>query len=171
MAGRSYLKTEAQTSSLSAAISDAFDEVGELADEMGEWRDSLEEKFSQTDKYSRVSEAADTLDGHRDAPDFDESVVGDIQVTYGVTSNRSKRRGISRATRLDNAVGKLNACVEALQAEADSLDEQIEELDDSRQEERGELSERKEALEELQQELEEAVGELDGGVEFPGMYG
>jgi len=36
--------------------------IDELKEEMTSWRDALEDKFSGTEKYERVSEAADTLD-------------------------------------------------------------------------------------------------------------
>lgn len=43
-------------------LSSAAGEIRNLADEMTSWRDNIEEHFSQTDKYERVSEAADTLE-------------------------------------------------------------------------------------------------------------
>lgn len=44
------------------ALSDAGSIVTELHDEMSAWRDSLEDKFSSTEKYQMVSDAADTLE-------------------------------------------------------------------------------------------------------------
>jgi hypothetical protein len=39
------------------AITDAFSVVEELASEMQEWGDNIEEKFSSTEKYERIREA------------------------------------------------------------------------------------------------------------------
>ncbi len=50
------------TSTVTSLISDAGSIVEELKDEMSEWRDNLEEKFSATEKYERVNEAADALE-------------------------------------------------------------------------------------------------------------
>lgn len=44
------------------ALSAAGSDVNDLKDEMESWRDSLEDKFSSTEKYERVSEAADGLE-------------------------------------------------------------------------------------------------------------
>lgn len=44
------------------ALSLAGSEIGDLWNEMNDWRDSMEDKFSSTEKYERVSEAADTLE-------------------------------------------------------------------------------------------------------------
>jgi hypothetical protein len=44
------------------ALSDAMSIVTDLQSEMSDWRDSLEDKFSSTEKYERVSEAADSLE-------------------------------------------------------------------------------------------------------------
>lgn len=54
-----------KSSAVEVTIEDALGygpEIAALAEEMGEWRDNLEEKLSHTDKYERVSEAADTLE-------------------------------------------------------------------------------------------------------------
>lgn len=44
------------------ALSDAGSIVTELQGEMDEWRSSLEDKFSSTEKYQMVSDAADSLE-------------------------------------------------------------------------------------------------------------
>lgn len=184
MAGRSYLKTEPRSCSVEDALSNAFGEIESLHEEMESWKDGLEEKLSHTPKYEQVSEACDVLENHTDAPDVPEA-ASDLTVTYGETVNKNKKRGVSRATRLDNAVGALNAVVEAVQARIDDLEEQQEAI---RQEaplgeekaggaecaERGpidDLSEKQTELEQFRDEVQEHIDELDGGVEFPGMYG
>jgi len=60
MASGTYKKVK---TSVSAALADGASVISELAEEMGEWRDNLEEKLSHTDKYERVSEAAELLEG------------------------------------------------------------------------------------------------------------
>jgi DNA repair exonuclease SbcCD ATPase subunit len=172
MAGRSYLKTEPKTASLVDAISDAYSEISSLAEEMESWRDGLEEKLSHTSKYDQVSEAYDLLSQHADEPDCDNTLFGTMQVHFVETSNKNKKRSVSRATRLDNAINRLNACIEVLEARKDELEE-------AKNEE--EIKDDAEALEEVDSELDEineliyvleqTVSELDGGVEFPGMFG
>ncbi len=61
--GRRNWKNTKHSSSLVAAIdSGAADEIGGLAEEMGEWRDNMEESFGHTAKFEEVSDAADTLE-------------------------------------------------------------------------------------------------------------
>ena len=57
--------------SVEHAISAAYSDVSDLASEMREWADNLEEKFSGTEKYERVTEAADTLE-QCEEPSIDE---------------------------------------------------------------------------------------------------
>ena len=45
-------------------------ELESLKEEMESWRDNIEEKFSQTQKYEEVSEAAETL-GNIDLSEFE----------------------------------------------------------------------------------------------------
>lgn len=47
--------------------------IEELTDEMTSWRDGMEEKLSHTEKYERVSEAADALE-NSDARNYVESI-------------------------------------------------------------------------------------------------
>lgn len=53
------------------AATNGFNVLEELASEMGEWRDNIEEKFSATQKYEDVSAAADQLEdiSEEDVPD------------------------------------------------------------------------------------------------------
>lgn len=50
------------TATVMEALDQAQCEVEALMEEMTSWRDGMEEKLSHTDKYERVSEAADTLE-------------------------------------------------------------------------------------------------------------
>lgn len=179
MAKSSRYHPEQKTGSLSDLISDAYDEISCLADEMGEWRDNVEEKFSTTAKFEQISECADTLDSYRDPPDVDDDLVKDLEVTYSVMVKRKSRRGPSRQVRFDNAINQLSACVDALQSKIDDLEESQEniqqeaataalgaELTDG-----DDLAEHAAGLEELRDALQETIDELEGAVEFPGMFG
>lgn len=173
MAGRSYLKTEPRTSDIESAISDGYDEIGELADEMESWKDGLEEKLSHTSKYEQVSEAFDTLNDNRDMPDVDADLFGesDTKVSYGETVNKSKRRGVSRSTRLDNAVAKLSAAVDGIETIINSLDEGE---DAEPEEDRTDLEQQKtdledalanatgEAADKIQEQIDELQEKIDG---------
>ncbi len=164
MAKSSRYHSEPRTEALGDAVDNAFGEVEQLASEMGEWRDGLEEKFSSTEKYQRVSDAADALESHQEPPNVDEALRG-IEVQFSETVKRKSRSGPSRDVRLGNAVSRLNACVDALQGR---LDEHEEAADGDP----GKLpDDAVNTLEELRDALQEAVDELDGGVEFPGMFG
>jgi len=59
------------------AIDCCASSIEELAEEMSSWRDSLEDKFSSTDKYVSVSETADLLEntGVRDHCDEIEAAI------------------------------------------------------------------------------------------------
>lgn len=155
MYGRMY-KMVMKADTIENAVSDAFSEVDMIADEMGEWRDSLEERLSHTSKFEMVQEAADTLDQHRDAPDVDPLFAG-MKVDYGIGVPKPKKYVASRMSRLGNAVQALNACVETLNDFADTDEEGRSEADQDK-------------ARELADELQQHIDELEG-VEFPGMYG
>jgi len=55
-------KSVAVVTSVEGILGDAPSEIDDLKEEMASWRDALEDKFSGTEKYERVSEAADTLE-------------------------------------------------------------------------------------------------------------
>ena len=55
-------KNVTYTSQIDDLLSSAGSEAEELRDEMSNWRDSLEDHFSGTDKYQSVSDAADTIE-------------------------------------------------------------------------------------------------------------
>lgn len=133
---------------LEDALSEAFGEFSSLAEEMRSWADGMEEKFSSTDRYARVSEAADTLENHTDAPDVAECLE-DIKVS--VQDLAPRKRGYSRADRCGQACYILDLCINAL--------DEIE----------GE-GERKDEAESLRDEIDNVKSECEG-VEFPGMYG
>lgn len=147
------------------AVAGFFQDVQELRDEMTEWRDNMEEKLSQTDKYSQVSECADALDSVADSePDIPEE-LGDVKVTVQHGKKSSKKSPYPRWLRLGNAIAQLDGAVSALEEYiADKLPEGNEPPDD-------ETQEKIDAAEEFKDQLENFKSELDGNVEFPGMFG
>ena len=148
-------KTKAQPvmrkMSIADAVSEAFDEISSLAEEMRSWADNMEEKFSSTEKYSQVSEAADTLENAQEPNDY-PAFAQSQQIEF--SDLPSRKRGYSRSDRCGQACYILQAC-------ADELDERIEELGDG--DESVTLSEFRDELTNVKDEVE--------GVEFPGMFG
>ena len=156
-------KRVVETLSILDAIDAARFEAEALHDEMQEWASNLEERFSTTDKYSRVSETADALD----------SVVSDLETIQVpgaaetrpveiVTFTPYGRRGPSRATRASNASNYLSAAasglsawIEEMRARQDLTEDETDALDEA---------------ESVVGEIEAQADEL-GGLDFPGMYG
>lgn len=96
-------------STISAAVSDAFNALEELGTEMRERYDNAPENLQQTDVNQRVDECANTLEGLSE-PDMPECIAEVAmeysQPTYG-------RRGPSRADRCSDACSILSAAVSA----------------------------------------------------------
>jgi capsid portal protein len=157
MTATSKYKTREAT--LADAANEAYSEFASLGEEMREWADNLEEKFSATDRYARISEAADALEGlsEPDYPDWASKTK--VQVSELV---KPLRRRISRATRRDNACAILDTCMEACNEWLDENDKP-----ENRSDEMlgiiGEITQIRDDLENLKDEAE--------AVEFPGMYG
>lgn len=162
----SNYKTETKTETFDTALGMAFGEIEQLAEEMGEWRDNMEEKLSHTQKYSDVSECADTLGDHTEVPEYSDDDLGKIEVAFGETVFKSKSRkgSVSRSVRLGNATSRLSACVDAIETKLN----ESEELEDGAD---GKLAEDDvSGLEELRDSLQETIDTVEG-VEFPGMFG
>lgn len=140
-------KTVNRTSTIGAAISEAYGELQGLRDEMQEWRDNLEERFSQTSKYEAVSECVDQLDQVADdEPDVDEKIAK-LALEYPEQVSTRKNRSPGRATRASNAGLILRAVIDVLEAH-DASDEHQDLID----------------------AMTEHADAVDG-LEFPGMYG
>lgn len=141
-------KTGEHKTTLADAISGAFSDVTDLASEMREWADNMEERLSHTEKYERVSECADTLEQNQDEPTVVNG-LGDIEVTYSVMQHKQ----LPRWARLDNAKAAVQACIDALSD--DAVKDATKLADD---------------CDSLADALQSALDEWEG-VEFPGMYG
>jgi chromosome segregation ATPase len=146
--GKTKYRTE--TTSASSAVSDAMSEIQGLRDEMTEWRDNIEEKFSQTDKFKRVSEAADMLDQVADNEPTEPGDGFDETVSFMAEANP---RGLSRRARLANAVAALEAVVNAaegkladMEEEHDIAEREQEQADEAVETAKGEIEDAEAAL-------------------------
>lgn len=177
------VKYTTHTASILGAVEGFYADIEELAGEIGEWRDNLEEKFSQTEKYSNVSECADALENISDsgnAPDI-LSEGDDQECSYQHGKKSSSKSPYPRWLRRDNAVNPLRSAIEAIETRLEHLNESIEACDDLSPEatkeeldtadaNRDRFQEQRDELEEYKNSLEEHAEAADG-VEFPGMYG
>lgn len=170
------VKYTTHTASILGAAEGFYNDIEELASEMGEWRDNLEEKFSQTEKYSNVSECADALENITDsgnAPDI-LSEGADTECSYQHGKKSSSKSPYPRWLRRDNATNMARAAIEALEARIETLREEPENNEDASDEAMDLIKEQREEqaseLEEYKQSLEEHADEADG-IEFPGAFG
>lgn len=152
-------KTIEHKATIAGAIGNAISEVENLRDEMTEWKDNLEEKFSATEKYERVSEAADALEDvcntSLEIPELPKGMLDEV------TWNTYKKSKKSRRDRAGDAQLALQAAIEHVNNFIDEHDDDEDEcykdssLDDWKL---------------LVETLEEVNDNLDG-VEFPGAFG
>ena len=171
--------------------------VEELKDEMGDWRDNMDGTgLENTDKFQRVSEAADTLESAeeslREAAESAETLenvsLPETTVEYSYykpygrkAPSRYDRLGEATAV-LEGALEIIDAFVQNLRDEADdpTTDEEVD-LESMSDEER-EAAEK--AAEEAEEKANDAVEEVEGiadqirdaidecqSVDFPGMFG
>lgn len=136
------------------AIDEAFCEIEALAQEMRDWADNLEEKFSETQKYQTVDSTADTLENMTNPmegiDDADRAWLNEL-VIVGFQDPTPRRAGYSRADR----------CAQS----CDLLDRVSGILEDYKGPEARET-----IANDLYGDVEAMVQECQG-VEFPGAYG
>ena len=144
-------KNEAVRGTVAGMIEDGILDLQELAAEMRQWADNLEENFSHTEKYQSVGDAADTLE------DVEKVEVPAFLSELNATAVLDTRKRPSRSTRRYNAVARLQAALEAV-ARVEGCP-QIHMTDDQRDE-----------LDQLMDSLHETIDAAES-VEFPGMYG
>jgi len=106
-------KIETRKPTLADALNEAFYDLQELAGEIREWADNMEESFSSTSKYDAVNQAAEDLEG---LEELGPEGFGDLEVEVTTVLPRKKNRGLSRADRCGNACNILDACEAALEA-------------------------------------------------------
>jgi len=138
--------------SLTDVLSEAFEELAELGNEMREAFDATPESLQQSGVGQAREAAADALECI-EAPDVPAELAG-VQVTWSDV-RRPRSRYVSRAMRRDDATAILTACVSALSEIADN--------ESNPQDLRDEASN-------LCAEIEGARDEADY-VDFPSMYG
>lgn len=137
-------KMETRTMPIAEAVSYALGEIQSLAEETREVVDGASgTPRESTQRIQTLDETASTLEGLEE-PSIDEAII--MEVTFSEALPRSRRKGLSRASRRDNATSALDAAIQAL---TDADNENYQELID---------------------DLERIKDEADG-VEFPGMFG
>jgi len=162
MAGKSY-KQEVMKGKFSDFMDGAYSDLQELSSELDEWASNMEGgNLGNTDKCSRVREAADTLGNHTDAPGMVDG-LDEEEVSVAVSVPRSQKNGTSRAVRLENIVSTLDSLISF-------ADEQKDALEESELVEKEETHDLIDEIENLISQLETTKDEIEG-VEIPGMYG
>ena len=143
-----------------AGLLDAILEVTgtaeELGQEMRDWASNIEEKFSSTQKYADIEQAADTLEEEA-GRDFEGDglykFLNDTKIT--IQDPTPKRQATSRSRRLGEATDILSQVIDRL---AEYCDDNKNSGGD------------REIAKQLSDECDEMEGNLQG-VEFPGMFG
>jgi hypothetical protein len=152
------LDTTARSGTISDALSEGFSELQSLRDEIGEWRDNMEEKLSQTEKYQKVSDCADALDEIADCEDeCVPPVHADDETKWAFSKKKSKKSPYPRWLRAQNAVNALDAAKSEMQELVDDEDNEIEEDD-------------RLSIQTCIDKLDEIIDGANS-LEFPGMFG
>lgn len=154
-----------RTSTVDAAVDDAFGIVEDLKGQMEEWRDNMDgANMSHLPKYEEVSEAYDGLENiENEKPECPE-FLAQLAATY-IELLPKPRRPLSRAKQGQNASSMLDAAAAAVRQWLDENDAKEIEGDEEREELEAQISE----AEEFADAVENARDELDN-VNFPGMY-
>ena len=118
---KSY-KAELRQGTPSALVEDAVAEMNAIGEELQEWADSMPESLQNGDKYSTLTESADTLTGRQ--LDIDEFPCDEVSIPYTIYLPKRKKRSPSREVRLGNA----NAMIQAVIDFYSGLDEDYSEI-------------------------------------------
>lgn len=163
-------------SSISGLVNEFYSIAQELRDELQEWKDNIEEKFSGTDKFSRLEEAVNTLEEFcENEPDTD---LPECNEDFERTIWPSKKK-MSRADRMGEAMDSANAAVARLTELKEALEEKEEarvkaDLDNQDAPTDGNPDAGEEIdttiYDDLISELEDHISTAEN-VEFPGMFG
>lgn len=143
-AKRARFKSTTVKTTVADIVSGSIGDLEALKEELEQWKENIEEKFSTTEKYSQLEEAVDALEISE--PDIEDE-LGNIEVEYQTVNPKSIK---SRSARCNEATRLLSAAIDALNAAAED-DDQLE------------------GAEDLANELQEIVDTAEG-VEFPGMF-
>lgn len=161
----SRYKAMPQEACVADAVSSAFTELTDLAGECREIVDNASEGLAQTQRVQTLDETASALEGLSEPAEVSEK-IGAARIRY---TESTKKGGLSRAVRRDNAVA-------ALQSVVDWCGERIEEIEtelraaNEEEEAESNLENEKGELESLRDDAQEAIDAAEA-CEFPGMYG
>ena len=162
------LKHQKFTTDVDAACDEAASEIESLAGEMRDWYDNMGENLQQSDKGSRLEEAADALESI-EVPDRPE-VAGHISFVHLPSLDAS-----SRGKRASEAADQLRSSAEAVRdfigenqpEEGENTDETT--MTFTENDEKVEVKVDWSELESFADDCETAADDLEA-VEFPGMY-
>ena len=168
-------KSNIETASVGGLVDEFYNTCQELRDELQDWKDNIEEKFSGTEKYSTLEESVNTLDNFcENAPDYEIDGF-DAGAPHEYTRSPLKKKA-SRRDRMGHAMEAANIAVGLIEAEIEKIESALEEANDQDVEsETGTghdvdaLEATKDALTELKDQIENDVSEAEN-VEFPGMF-
>jgi adenylate kinase family enzyme len=156
-------------------------ELEELANECREIVDNASEGLSQTQRIQTLGETADALESVETSVDIPDSLTDEV-VDWTEQEPQRRNRGLSRASRRDNAIAGAQAVAERCreieneddpdepEQGADETDEAFQARMAEYEEEDKQLADKKSDATALADELENLIGEVEG-LEFPGMYG
>ena len=124
---KSY-KAELRQGTPSALVEDAVAEMNQLGEELQEWADSMPESLQNGDKYSTLTEAADTLNGRQ--VNIDEFPCDEVSIPYTIYLPKRKKRSPSREVRLGNAISMIQAVIDFYSGLDDDYSEIVSELEE-----------------------------------------
>lgn len=110
------------------AISGAVADLTSLGEECREVYDNMPESLQQGSRGTTMDETASTLEDVQE-PEVPE-LLGALACTWREALPKRKGRGLSRASRRDNAVAALDAAVQAVEEWRDEFDAATEALED-----------------------------------------
>lgn len=144
----------------------------ELQEEMSSWRDAIEEKFSATEKYERISETSDILENVFSSADSADVDALPEALASKTVSYPGLLKAKSRAARLAEATNAGRAALEAVQDWKDAADEYLSDKEDSDESDKDVewTEENVSAADNFLTYAEDALSEAES-IEFPGMFG
>lgn len=155
MATGSY-KLELRTTTVSAAIGDAYLELGALRDELDEIIDNAPDGLRSTARIQTMEETKDQLDRYADDEPSVPDACKDFVVTYHEQVPRRKRQSASRSVRCENSCAMIRAVVQVVEEWRDEDPARSEEVKDE--------------IDTFIESANEAADECEN-LEFPAMFG
>lgn len=161
----SYKNVQIETT-VDSAISDAVSAITDLAGEMRDWADNMENgNLGHTEKCEAVGSCADELENVDQSLELPDTLAAfkDEALKVNISMHKAKKYGEgSRSNRRDNAVSLLTAAKEWAGEKATEFREKEDTTDED--------TELAQELEQLESDLDDAIGYAESA-EFPGMYG